>query len=72
MFWKSQHDDEIFEKYMAELKNLASACGFGELHDSFLIWKIVDNIRSEMSRSETGRKRSTYDTGKNNHHTLSR
>ena len=37
MFWKNQHDDEIFEKYIAELKNLASACGFGELHDSFLI-----------------------------------
>ena len=37
MLRKNQHDDEIFEKYMAELKNLASACGFGELHDSFLI-----------------------------------
>ena len=32
---------------MTELKNLASTCEFGELHDGLLTYKIVDGIRSE-------------------------
>ena len=46
-FWKNQHDDETFDQYMTELKNLASTCEFGELHDGLLTYKIVDGIRSE-------------------------
>ena len=40
-------DDETFDQYMTELKNLASTCEFGELHDGLLTYKIVDGIRSE-------------------------
>ena len=46
-FWKNQHDDETFDQYMTELKNLASTCEFGELHDGLSTYKIVDGIRSE-------------------------
>ena len=35
---------------MTELKNLASTCKFGELHDGLLTYKIVDGIRSEKGR----------------------
>ena len=33
-----------------ELKNLASTCEFGELHNNLLIYKIGDIIRSEKVR----------------------
>ena len=46
-FWRNQQDDETFDQYMTELKNLASTCEFGELHDGLLTYKIVDGIRSE-------------------------
>ena len=46
-FWRNQQDDETFDQYMAELKNLASTCEVGELHDHLLTYKIVDGIRSE-------------------------
>ena len=46
-FWKNKQDNETFDQYMTELKNLASTCEFGELHDGLLTCKIVDGIRSE-------------------------
>ena len=55
-FWKNQHDDETFDQYMTELKNLASTCEFGELHDGLLTYKIVDGIRSEKIRDVLLRK----------------
>ena len=41
---------------MTELKNLASTCAFGELHQSLLTCKIVDGIRSEKVRDVLLRK----------------
>ena len=55
-FWKNQHDDETFDQYMTELKNLASTCEFGELHDGLLTYKIADGIRSEKIRDVLLRK----------------
>ena len=49
--WKNQHDDETFDQYMIELKNSASTCQFGELHDSLMtrkIWMISDQRKSDM------------------------
>ena len=55
-FWRNQQDDETFDQYMTELKNLASTCEFGELHDGLLTYKIVDGIRSEKVRDVLLRK----------------
>ena len=44
-FWKNQHDDETFDQFMTELRNLASTCEFGDLHESLLLYKVVDGIR---------------------------
>ena len=35
---------------MTELRNLASKCEFGDLHESLLLYKVVDGIRSEKIR----------------------
>ena len=55
-FWKNQHDDETFDQYMTELKNLASTYEFGELYGGLLIYNIVDGIRSEKLRDVLLRK----------------
>ena len=55
-FWRNQQDDETFDQYMTELKNLASTCEFGELHDGLLTYKIVDGISSEKVRDALLRK----------------
>ena len=49
-FWKNQHDDETFDQFMTELRNLASTCEFGDLHESLLLYKVVDGIRSDKIR----------------------
>ena len=46
-FWKNQHDDETSDQFMTELRNLASTCEFGDLHESFLLYRVVDGIRSD-------------------------
>ena len=41
---------------MTELKNLASTCEFGDLHESLLLYKVVDGIRSDKIRDVLLRK----------------
>ena len=48
--WKNQHDDETFDQFMTELRNLGSACEFGDLHESLMLYKVVDGIRSDKIR----------------------
>ena len=36
-FLKYEHDDETFDQFMTELRNLASTCEFGDLHESLLL-----------------------------------
>ena len=55
-FWKNQHDDETFDQFMTELRNLASTCEFGDLHESLLLYKVVDGIRSDKIRDVLLRK----------------
>ena len=55
-FWKNQHDNETFGQFMTELRNLASTCEFGDLHESLLLYKVVDRIRSDKIRDVTLRK----------------
>ena len=55
-FWKNQHDDEIFDQFMTELRNLASTCEFGDLHESLLLYRVVDGIRSDKTRDALLRK----------------
>ena len=46
-FWRNQYEDEHFDQYLTELKNLASTCELGELHDDLLTYKIFDGIQSD-------------------------
>ena len=55
-FWKNQHDDETFDQFMIELRNLASTCEYGDLHESLLLYKVVDGIRSDKIRDILLRK----------------
>ena len=55
-FWKNQHDDKTFDQFMAELRNLASTCEFGDLHESSLLCKVLDGIRSDKIRDFLLRK----------------
>ena len=55
-FWKNQHDNETFGQFMTELRNLASTCEFGDLHESLLLYKVVDRIRSDKIRDVILRK----------------
>ena len=55
-FWKNQHDDETFDQFMTELRNLASTCEFGDLYENLLLYKVVDGIRSEKIRDVLLRK----------------
>ena len=32
---------------MTELKNLPATCAFGQLYDSLLLYKVVDQIKSD-------------------------
>ena len=41
---------------MTELRNLASTCEFGDLHESLLLYKVVDGIRSDKIRDVLLRK----------------
>ena len=49
-FWKNQHDDETFVQFMTELRNLVSTCEFGDLHESLLLYKVANGIRSDRIR----------------------
>ena len=44
---KNQNDDEKFDQYITKLKNLIGTCEYAELHESLLIYNIVDQIISE-------------------------
>ena len=55
-FWKNQHNDETSDQFMTELRNLASTCEFGDLHESLLLYKVVDGIRSDKIRDVLLRK----------------
>ena len=55
-FLKYQHDDETFDQFMTELRNLASTCEFGDLHESLLLYKVVDGIRSHKIKDVLLRK----------------
>ena len=44
---KNQNDDETFDQYITKLKNLIGTCEYAELHESLLIYNIVDQIISE-------------------------
>ena len=55
-FLKYQHDDETFDQFMTELRNLASTCEFGDLHESLLLYRVVDGIRSDKIRDVLLRK----------------
>ena len=55
-FWKNQHDDETFDQFMIELRNLASTCEFGDLNESLLLYKVVDGNRSDKIRDVLLRK----------------
>ena len=55
-FWKNQHDDETFDQFMTELRNVASTCEFVDLHESLLLYKVVDRIRSGKIRDALLRK----------------
>ena len=46
-FSKYHYYDEIFDKYMTELWNLASTFGSPESHDNQMKYKTVDGIRLE-------------------------
>ena len=54
--WKNQHHDETFDQFTTELRNLASTCEFGDLHESLLLYKVVDGIRSDKIRDFLLRK----------------
>ena len=43
---KNQNDDEKFDQYITKLKNLIGTCEYAELHESLLIYNIVDQIIS--------------------------
>ena len=55
-FWRNQLEDEHFDQYLTVLKNLASTCEFGELHDGLLTYKIIDGIQSDKIRNTLLRK----------------
>ena len=55
-FWKNQHDDKIFDQLMKELRNLASVCKCGDLHESLLLYKVVHRIRLDKIRDILLRK----------------
>ena len=44
---KNQNDDGTFDQYITKLKNLIGTCEYAELHESLLIYNIVDQIISE-------------------------
>ena len=41
---------------MTELRNLASTCEFGNLHENLLLYKVVDEMRSDKIRDVLLRK----------------
>ena len=55
-FRKNQHDDETFDQFITELRNLASTCEFGDLHENLLLYKVMDGIRSDKIRDVLLRK----------------
>ena len=67
-FWKNQHDYETFDQFMTELGNLASTCESVDLHESLLLYKVVDGIRLDKIRDVLLRKGGRDDTGESNQH----
>ena len=63
-FWRNQYEGEHFDQYLTELKNLASTCEFGELHDDLLTYKSVDGIQSDKIRGTLLRKGARMTLGK--------
>ena len=55
-FWKNQYDDETFDQFMTELRNLSSTCEFGDLNESLLLYKVVNGIISDKIRDVPLRK----------------
>ena len=69
-FWKNQYDDETFDQFMSELRNLSSTCEFGDLNESLLLHKVVNGIRSDKIRDVPLRKgiEMTLEKAITNHH----
>ena len=55
-FWKNLHEDEIFDQFKTELRNLALTFKLGDLHESLLLYKVVHGIRSDKIRDVLLRK----------------
>ena len=55
-FWKNQYDDETFDQFMTELRNLSSTCEFGDLNESLLLYKVVNGIILDKIRYAPLRK----------------
>ena len=55
-FQKNQHDHETFYQFMTDLKNLASTFECGYLHESLLLYKVKNRIRSDEIRDVLLRK----------------
>ena len=70
LFWKNQHDYETFDQFMTELRNLASTCESGDLHESLFLYKVMDGIRLDRIRDVLLRKGGRDDTGESNQHML--
>ena len=54
-FLRNQRDESV-DMYLTELRNLASTCEFGTLHDDLILYKIVDGIKSENTTEKLLRK----------------
>jgi hypothetical protein len=47
---RNQSQDKIFDKYVTELKILASTCNYGALHDSLIIDRLICGINDSNLR----------------------
>ena len=47
---RNQHQEEMFDKYVTELKLLGSTCNYGTLHDSLIRDRIVCGINNSSLR----------------------
>ena len=55
-FWRNQHDEETFDQFLTELRNLAVSCEFQNLNESLLLYKVVDGIKSDKCHDVLLRK----------------
>lgn len=54
---RNQSQDETFDKYVTELKILASACNYGALHDSLIRDRLICGINNSNLRESLLRQR---------------